>query len=391
MKYTFLMKLLFLLIVLQSCSFEDSEMVYEERLVVFASISADLPVIDTVLVSKTAGIEENVVANDLFINDAQVSLIEDSSGNRLDFFNVGPGKYFPISEGSSLEEIEDYANFIIVPGRTYKLVISHGMDSIIAVTTVPDEMNIRAADLGTYVCPDGTEWPTNTIDVNNLSDITVNQLLSFSSDPESFIFDYNINVDTVTFRFGDCFTKSFASYPMFGVDFDSENYQTIKTLTYALDANTKDLEPLETNININAPVKEDSLTGEIFYDYNYNGIRDSTFINLIYDTTLGFRIWKGSYFRTENNVPYRINPWQWNIEESPTQIPWLYFDYYGLNLMTFKATSEAYFEYFSGDPVGQNIYLLPDSNFEGGLGVFYSSYEARFLVYVKRESPEEQE
>ena len=339
MKYTLLMKLLFFVIVLQSCSFEDSEMVYEEKLVVFASISADLPVIDTVLVSKTAGIEENVVASDLFINDAQVSLIEDSSGNTLDFFNVGPGKYFPISEGSSLEELENYANFIIAPGQTYKLVISHGMDSIIAVTTVPDEMNIRAADLGTYVCPDGTEWPTNTIDVNNLSDISVNQLLSFASDPESFISDYDINVDTVTFRFGDCFTKSFASYPMFGVDFDSENYQTIKTLTYALDANKKDLEPLESDININAPVREDTLTSDIFYDYNYNGIRDSTFINLIYDTTLGFRIWKGSYFRTENNVPYRINPWQWNIEESPTQIPWLYFDYYGLNLMTFKATS----------------------------------------------------
>ena len=391
MKYTLLMKLLFLIIVFHSCSFQDSEMVYEEKLVVFASISADLPVIDTVLVSKTAGIEENVVASDLFINDAQVSLIEDSSGNTLDFFNVGPGKYFPILEGSSLEELENYANFIIAPGRTYKLVIRHGMDSIIAVTTVPAEMNIRAADLGTYVCPDGTEWPTNTIDVNNLSDISVNQLLSFASDPESFISDYDINVDTVTFRFGDCFTKSFASYPMFGVDFDSENYQTIKTLTYALDANKKDLEPLESDININVPVREDTLTSDIFYDYNYNGIRDSTFINLIYDTTLGFRIWKGSYFRTENNVPYRINPWQWNIEESPTQIPWLYFDYYGLNLMTFKATSEAYFEYFSGDPVGQNIYLLPDSNFEGGLGVFYSSYETRFLVYVKRESPEEQE
>ena len=64
---------------------------------------------------------------------------------------------------------------------------------------------------------------------------------------------------------------------------------------------------------------------------------------------------------------------------------WLYFDYYGLQLMTFRATSESYFDYFSGDPVGQNIYLLPDSNFEGGLGVFYSSYETRFLVYVKRE------
>ena len=391
MKYTLIMKLFFILIIFQSCSFDDTEMIYEEKLVVFASISANLPIIDTVLVSKTAGIEEDVVASDLFINDAQVSLIEDSTGNTLDFFNVGPGQYFPISEGSSLEELENYTNFIIAPGRTYKLIISHEMDSIIAETTVPAEMNIRAANLGTYVCPDGTQWPTDTIDVNNLSGISINQLLSFASDPQSFISNFNINVDTVTFRFGDCFTKSFASYPMFGVDFDSENYQTIKTLTYALDANKKGLEPLETDININAPVREDTLNGDIFYDYNYNGIRDSTFINLIYDTTLGFRIWKGSYFRTENNVPYRINPWQWNIEESPTQIPWLYFDYYGLNLMTFKATSEAYFKYFSGDPVGQNIYLLPDSNFEGGLGVFYSSYETRFLVYVKRESPEDQE
>ena len=38
--------------------------------------------------------------------------------------------------------------------------------------------------------------------------------------------------------------------------------------------------------------------------------------------------------------------------------------------------------YFKGDPVGQNIYLLPDSNFEGGLGVFYSSSSASFIVKV---------
>ena len=137
--------------------------------------------------------------------------------------------------------------------------------------------------------------------------------------------------------------------------------------------------------NINSPSYVDQDSG-LYYYYNYNLIRDSVFVNLIYDTTLGFRIWKGSYFRTEKNIPYRINPWQWNIEESPTQIPWLYFDYYGLNLMTFKATSESYFNYFSGDPVGQNIYLLPDSNLEGGLGVFYSSFESRFLIYVRRDN-----
>ena len=65
---------------------------------------------------------------------------------------------------------------------------------------------------------------------------------------------------------------------------------------------------------------------------------------------------------------------------------WLYFDYYGYQLVTFQATSESYFDYFSGDPVGQNIYLLPDSNLDGGLGVFYSSNASRFLVYVRRDN-----
>ena len=384
MKYLAILTILLTALILKSCSFNDSEMVYEEKLVVFASISANLPVIDTVLVSKTASInDESVLSSDLVVNDAQVRLIEDSTGKTLDFFNVGPGQYFPLSDVTQSPDT-NYTSFIIQPGNTYTLVVSNDMDSVFAKTTVPEEMNIRAADLGTYVCPDGTELDTDTVDVNNLKNFSFNELLGFVTNPESFISDNDISIDSITFRFGDCFTKSFASYPMFGVDFDSDNYQTIKTLTFALDANKKGLEPLITIGDINAPSFEDPDSG-MFYDYNYNGIRDSTFINLIYDTTLGFRIWKGSYFRGENNVPYRINPWQWNIEESPTQIPWLYFDYYGLNLMTFKATSESYFDYFSGDPVGQNIYLLPDSNFEGGLGVFYSSYETRFLVYVKRE------
>lgn len=386
MKYVIYLKITFMVFILKSCSLNDSEMTYEDKLVAFASISANLPVIDTIFVSKTAPINDgNIVADGLKINGAEVRLVEDSTGNFLQFYNVASGAYFPIHDESTIEEVEQYAEFIIKPGFSYKLVINHELDSILAETIVPEEMNIRAADLGTYVCPDGTELSTDTIDVNNLSELPVSQLLEFAMNPQQFISDYSINVDTVTFRFGDCFTKSFASYPMFGVDFDSDNYQTIKTITYALDANVKDLEPLVMDIEqINAPIFEDSDSG-LFYDYNYNGIRDSTFINLIYDTTLGFRIWKGSYFRGENNIPYRINPWQWNIEESPTQIPWLYFDYFGLNLMTFKATSESYFEYFSGDPVGQNIYLLPDSNFPDGLGVFYSSYETRFLVFVRRE------
>ena len=50
--------------------------------------------------------------------------------------------------------------------------------------------------------------------------------------------------------------------------------------------------------------------------------------------------------------------------------------------MSYKSTSDSYFNYFKGDPVGQNIYLLPNSNFEDGLGVFYSSSSSSFLVKV---------
>ena len=309
-----------IVLIFQSCSFDEEKLEYEDKLVIFASISANFPVIDTVLVSKTAGIQENIQTSDLWINDARVRLIENSTDSILNFYNVGSGKYFPISEETFQDDIDKYSNFIIKPGETYRLVVTHEMDSVIAETSVPAEMNIRPASLGNYICPDGTELSTNTIDVNNLEGLSIDQLLALGVDTENFISENNINVDTVTFRFGDCYTKSFASYPMFGVDFDSENYQTIKTLVYAIDADKKGLEPLENLGDINAPSFLDPDSG-LFYDYNFNQIRDSVFINLIYDTTLGFRIWKGSYFRTENNIPYRINPWQWNIEESPTQIP----------------------------------------------------------------------
>ena len=89
MKYLTILTILLTALTLKSCSFNDSEMVYEEKLVVFASISANLPVIDTVLVSKTASInDESVLSSDLVINDAQVRLIEDSTGKTLNFFHV---------------------------------------------------------------------------------------------------------------------------------------------------------------------------------------------------------------------------------------------------------------------------------------------------------------
>ena len=365
--------------VFQSCDFNETELNYNEQLVVFASITAGLPILDTVLVSRTASVNEDVITNDLWINDAVVKLINDSTNEILSFNNVGNGQYFPLPETPSNEQVTTYLNFVIQPDYRYRLVVTHENDSIMAMTTVPDSFKLNSADLGDYECPDGEVIPTKMVNVNNLEGYSIEHLSQLLLDPQDFVIENNIDVDSVVYRFGDCFTKSFASYPFFGVDFDSDNFQTIKILSFALEANVRGLEPLDSLSTILDPDSGG------FVDYNYNGIRDSVFVNLIYDNTLGFRIWKGSYLRDENSVPYRINPWQWNIETSPTPVMWLYFNYYGYQLMTFRATSQSYFDYFSGDPVGQNIYLLPDSNFDGGLGVFYSNYSSSFLVYVKRD------
>ena len=40
-------------LIIQSCSFDDNTINYEEQLVVFASINAGFPVYDTVFVSRT--------------------------------------------------------------------------------------------------------------------------------------------------------------------------------------------------------------------------------------------------------------------------------------------------------------------------------------------------
>ena len=112
MKYLAILTILLTALTLKSCSFNDSEMVYEEKLVVFASISANLPVLDTVLVSKTAQIKDEVMADDLWINNVQVKLIETSSNSILNFFNVGQGKYFPVSSESSPEDLENYLTYL---------------------------------------------------------------------------------------------------------------------------------------------------------------------------------------------------------------------------------------------------------------------------------------
>ena len=385
-------------LIIVSCSFDDDIINYEEQLVVFASINAGFPVFDTVFVSRTAGVNEPVDSEDLYIENANVKLINRSNGSELRFYSLGNGRYYPID--STMHRPSDsvtnyWGDYIISSGTNYDLVVTHEEDSVIAQTNVPEKIEIAPASMPDYLCPDGTNEPVSIIDVNNLENLTYDQLRSLNENPVGYIEENDINVDSVEFKIGDCYTKSFASAPMFGVDYNQDDYNTIQIISNALEADAAELEPFDDE-NQNGVFDE----GENFSDRNRNGERDSCYINLIYSDEKGLfdndsldynslaNIWKDPLKRGaavgtwRKNSPYRNNPWLWNVDISPSPIMWLYFDYYGYYMMTFKSTSDSYFNYFQGDPVGQNIYLLPNSNFEGGLGVFYSSSSTSFIVKV---------
>ena len=88
--------------------------------------------------------------------------------------------------------------------------------------------------------------------------------------------------------------------------------------------------------------------------------------------------------KDKNNNPFLNNPFIWDVENSKTPIMWLYFNYYGKHLMFIQSSDNTYYDYLSGDPGGYNQYLLPDSNIEGGYGLFSSNYSIPFFIDAKK-------
>ena len=341
MNFKYLNKLIaFSGLIFFGCDFQDIDSPYKEKISVYANLQANLPMIDTVYVSRTAEIGEEVDAEQLWISNAVVKI---SDGEKIEIASpvLGkPGRYLTRKD------------YIYKPGTKYFLTVEVDGQKLTAETTTPEKMVIQSVKDASYRCK-GESIPVAHINTNNIS-FTESGIVPTGQ------------IDTVRYRSGECFTESFASYPFFEIDFNAEDYSTVRILTQALEDKTWGLEPEDL-------------------DYNSNGLRDSTYINLIYDTTRVYNIWKGPYYRDEKNNPYRQNPFVWTVETSPVNMSWLFFNYYGLQLITFQATDNNYFEYLKGDPLGQNIYTLPNSNINGGYGLFSSTYASHFLVYLKPE------
>ena len=77
-----------------SCSINDDQATYDEKLVLWANLRSNFPLVDTVFVAKSASLNQNVSSMDLWIDEAEVYIVGDTV--RIDLIPVinSPGRYF---------------------------------------------------------------------------------------------------------------------------------------------------------------------------------------------------------------------------------------------------------------------------------------------------------
>ena len=388
-----------LILILMSCELPDNNTDYQEGLVVFGRIelfeflNETIGEIDTIRISMSSQIDANLNNTDeLYINDAEVTLTGLFNENQNDTTTITLTSLNNLGQYIVPEEQE----YLIWPNSNYTLNVNYEDYSVSGITTTPGYLQISSiAD--TYMCEEcsnptiygqtscenqGGTWSS---ELNSISTINVDNFDYINNETDGLwlldpsILNNYINEGTISSiqlsRYG-CAVGSFASKPYFVLDIDDQieednpNLSAIRILSYALEAKEMGLEPMNND--------------GTFFDYNQNEIQDLTLINTFYDTTDVFKIWKGPYLRDENYNPYLGNPFLWTVETSPSPIMWLYFNYYGKHLMVIQASDDAYYDYLSGDPLGQNQYILPDSNIEGGYGLFTSNYSKAFFINIEK-------
>lgn len=156
-------------------------------------------------------------------------------------------------------------------------------------------------------------------------------------------------MDTVTYREGPCYTTSFMSAPLFVIRWDSPTDPgLVRVVSLALN---------------DLPA------------------------NAIVDTSLSATLFKGPMYLDADGRYFRLNPAVWNLSQRELHFGWLSFNYYGPHRILIQAADRSFWDYYQGDPLGMNQYILPRGNIEGGYGLFSSTNTSSFSVYIKPEEP----
>ena len=312
---------------LVSCELPVEQNPYEEKLVVFGNLVANLPVIDTVFISLSYRIEEPHEREAKWVGAADVTLTDGETSFPLFPVAGKPGRY-----------LDTTFSHIIQPSMTYELEVMWEGYQVRATTTVPDTFTLRSIPSSRWACNGEPEW-VRAINLHQQENTPERVRLALMNGDWG-----SLAMDTVVYRDGECWSASFASIPLFIIKREAD-YEPglMRIVSLAL---------------------------------------DDTATNAIVDTSLSAAAFKGPMYRDENGNYYRPNPFVWNSKQPEQPINWIYFNYYGPYLITVVAMDQSIHDYFQGDPFQINQYVLPDGNIQGGYGLFSSSFARPFLVYV---------
>ena len=403
------MSILLLLLIFMSCEVPTTQTTYDgDRMVVFANINVNALEMDPIYISKSARLDYGSSVDELYIDDAAVRLeqVGDADCDGVSCIDCSTCWYVEGFSGYSNEEdnVRPYYKFDedpnILPNTKYRLTVSapgHDLisDQVIAETTTPIDFTLGSSANTYYGYCDNDDIQ----DIVNVKAIKTDNVL------DSFMPDFN-NVDTVKYNKTGCYTQGFWSAPYFYLDINDvqgnpiefiDGETAIRTLTYALGFDVSDsplefFQSVETNYlkECKEPfsdVNDDGILNEsteTFFDYNSDEQWGFTYSNAIYDTSFAYKaFFRDQIKRDDQNRPYLDNPFVWTAQRSPLSFMWLYFHYYGLQLIQVQLTDQAYVDYLSGLSI-VNPFVMGTSNFDEGYGLFSSTYSKYFYVFLDR-------
>lgn len=310
---------------------------YSERLVIFGNLKANRPIADTIYVSRSYNLQESYETVGKWIADAEVTVSDGDTVIPLISVAGRPGRYV------------DYINpdraYKIIPNRTYKLEAAWGDYAVSAETTVPDSITLESIPGTEWTCQ-GQTVPVRAINLHE--EVNTREKIELALLTNNFS---ALEMDTVVYREGECYTSSFASIPLLLIRWQSASEPgLIRLIVRALEDDHE---------------------------------------NAIVDTSLSANLFKGTMLVDEQGFLYRPNPKVYQLSQHVLHLSWMYFNYYGPHLIEVQVADQSYQDYYRGQPLGQpqNSYLLPEGNVTGGYGLFSSTNSCYFLVYVKKEEP----
>ncbi|MAV65242.1 MAG: hypothetical protein CMG00_08645 [Candidatus Marinimicrobia bacterium] len=368
-----IINLLFLLFI--TCEDLPTENIsYKRNPVVFGYIDAGFKRIDPIYLSWSNPFSSSHINSIEYIENATISLSTinnnpEYSGSDITFNYIGNGQYNPL--------IPD--NLQITSGAKWNLeivfidIISGEEYILNSSTEIPEAINLTSTS-------SNIAWNCNglPIDINENFNLYQEQntveLIQDWLNSEDLSFLNDIEVDEIVYNTDECYTSSFASVPFFTIDLGVANENIVARYT------TIALEPDK--------------------DMNLDGI-NLPFEAAIFDTTLSANAFKGpmnyynidySNFPEFDNIPYE---WGWyrepvdriNLIGNVIPIMWLFFDYYGINMMIVQPVGAEYEQYFESDPDEFNFpYILRKTNIQSNkgeaYGLFYSTYSDFFFFNV---------